>query len=559
MTPTLQPAPFLAGGPLSRLYAGHGAGDHARAVRELFHYSPEDPAQSASRRAAAVDREYQGDRESMVSALLDANRRLGAGPAALATIERLRDPRSLAVVTGQQSGLFTGPFYTLLKAAGAVAVAQRLESLLGRPIVPVFWAATEDHDLAEADHAWLLDRQEAWRRIRYVPSRAQPGISVGALRLEASRVETVLAELAAALTPGPAARDAVELAASTGHASATLGEWSARLVGAICGPLGLPVLDPMQPEIRRLAVPTLKTLLAANREISAGLQRGAERVTSLGFAPQLAVSSGDANLFMYPDGQDGPRTALVLTEQDEFVLRRESGDAGRVGDAAALAALAEADPTRFSGNVVTRPVLQDGILPTVAYLAGPGEVAYCAMLGDCYKAIGRTMPLVWPRPSLTVVHPAVQRLLGKRGLALPDLPKAIDDARTSVIRAADDIEIDKLFASAAADVEDTYARIMPRLAGYDQVLGRLAEDNRSRVRREMEWLRRKAWQVARQRSAEQLGQLDRIATALWPRGGPQERTACGIQFIAEAGMESVLSLARVEPGPPYCHYYAFLG
>ncbi len=556
MTLTFRRAPFVPGGVLYRLYAGHGDPCAVRRARELFDHDPADPYGSAAGRVAAADEEYRGDRSALADALREENLRLGAGPAALAAIEKLRDPRALAVVTGQQTGLFTGPLYTLLKAVGATVFARRLEQNLGRPVVPVFWAATEDHDLAEADHAWLLDRAGAWRRVRYVPSQFRQGTSVGAVGLEAARVEAVLAELTATLPPGPVAGDAVALVAETGRASATLGEWSSRLIARLCGPLGLPVLDPMLPAVRRLAAPMVKDLLRQNAALGAGIARGAERVRSLGFEPQLESAPGEANLFHYPEGPSGPRRALVVDPQGRFALR---GESRALGTAERIAQLVDADPTRWSGNVATRPLLQDAILPTLAYLAGPGEVAYYAMLGDCYRAVGRTMPLILPRPSVTMIRQAIARLLGKRGLDLPDLPDSVEAARRSVIEAADDIRIDDTFAAAAADVDTVYDRLVPPLTRYDAVLGSLAEQNRERVRREMEWLRRKAWQVARQRSAERLSQLDRIKSALWPRGGPQERTASGIEFVAELGLEFAAGLAGVDPGPPYCHYYAFVG
>ena len=552
---------MTAGGPLYQRYIGNGDAAEVAAVRGLFCHDPADPIAAARARAEAVATEYKQDRGPLVDALVRFNTRIGASPAAIAALGRLRDPRALAVVTGQQAGLFTGPLYTLLKAAGAVAVARRLETELARPVVPIFWAATEDHDLHEADHAYFLDGSEKWQQIRYGTSSRDPlGISVGAVALAAAQVELVLRQLGEVLPPGPVATEAIASARATARLSATLGEWFCRLIAKFCGGIGLPVIDPMQTEMRFLARPGVREVLHASRQIGAALAEGARQIGEFGLSPQLEVNAADANLFYYPDGPEGSRVALVSTAtaagEIEFGLRGRSDQRWTVEQ---LAALVAEVPERFSGNVVSRPIVQDTLLPTVAYLAGPGEIGYYGMLRGCYAAVGRTMPVIWPRPSATVIEPAMARLLRKRRLEQPQLPASLTTARAEVIQAADSIGIDALFGRLRSAVDGAYAPTLPALADFDEVLGRLAAQNQARVHREIAWLERKSWQVARQRSAEALGQLDRLQTQLWPRHGLQERTACGLGLIATYGLDIVADLAAIDPGPPYVHHFAYLG
>jgi uncharacterized protein YllA (UPF0747 family) len=199
------------------------------------------------------------------------------------------------------------------------------------------------------------------------------------------------------------------------------------------------------------------------------------------------------------------------------------------------------------------------LLPTVAYVGGPGEIGYYAMLRDCYAAVGRSMPVIWPRPSVTIVDPPVARLLSKRGLRDLSLPEGLAKARRETVARADSVGIERLFGEIRGAVDAVYDPAVQRLGGFDAVLGSLAARNRERVRREIGWLERKSWQVARQRSAEVLGQLDRVETRLWPRRGPQERTLCGLGLVAAYGPDAVAALTQVEVGPPYCHYFAYLG
>jgi len=561
-------APFSAGGPLYTRYA-EGQDDGIAALFDHYPHPSPFPDGRHQRLDAAVrlrtrrvDIEYTADRGFVSAALASLNRRLGAPAAAVAAAERLADPRALAVVTGQQAGLLGGPLYTLYKAAGAIAVASRLERSIDRPVVPVFWAATEDHDLAEVDHTWLLDRNERWRRLRFRPSSPHRGSSVGAIALDRSSLEHLLADLRSTLPVGLAASDMLGIVEEAARASGTFGEWFCRLVAALAGRYGLVVADPMDPALRRAAAPGVAAVLQRQAQLSAGLAQGHAAVAALGYTPQLEISEQDAQLFWYPEGPGGPRLALARQplasgHGSEPVFASRSGD----GPALPLSSLLEMlddQPERFSGNVATRPLLQDTILPTLAYLAGPGEVAYYAMLGPSYQALGRTMPVIWPRPSYTVVEPAVGHLMRKRGLDIPSLPQDLERATAQITEAADSVGIEALFGRAWDKVAEIYGEIEPALAGVDDVLGRLAVSNRARVERELDWLRRKAWQVARQRAAIELGQVQRIANHLWPRRGMQERLAGMVGLLARHGPGLVGELAALDPGPPFVHQFLFV-
>ena len=509
----------------------------------------------AKARAQALASGYRGDRQALAASLVDYNRRIDAPEAALEAAERLAEPGALAVVAGQQAGLLTGPAYAIYKAAGAIALARRLAAELGRPVVPVFWAATEDHDLAEADHAWILNSAETWHRLRFQPTSPADGLSVGAVSLAGRVRDAVLSDLGASLPADRVAGGVLEVAAATGGRAGTLGEWFCRLLAAVFGPQGLVILDPMEPALRRLAAPGVVAALTNQAELASALAQGLASVGQLGFAPQLEPGPSDAHVFFYPQGPGGPRRALVRTAAG-FGLRDSAGDQWAPSR---LRELAAADPERFSGSVVTRPLFQDYMLPTVAHMAGPGEIAYYAALGGCYRAVGLSMPVIWPRPSYTVVEPAVAHLLRKQGLAEPDLPAALEAAEEAAVRAHDELSVEHMFDQLDARIDEAYRPVLATASRVDDVLGKLTEQNRRRVRRETIWLRRKAWQVARQRAATTRGQLGRIRTHLWPKDGPQERTACGLYYLARFGLGFAADLTEVAPEPPFGHHYLYVG
>lgn len=550
-------APMVMGGPLYQAYTSHGPVAGAGAVRSCFDHDPWQHESEAARRSAAVDLEWTGDRAALAEMLVALNRHLGAPAPALGAAARLAEPGALAVVAGQQAGLFGGPLYTVHKALGAVALARRMEALLRRPVVPVFWAATEDHDLAEADHAWFPDGAGIWQRVRYVPQGVPEGLSVGAIPLQAGPLEQALSRLAGALPGGYAGPKMVQLArdAAASLGASTYGAWFCRLMAVLLGPLGLPVVDPMAPAARALAAPGVRRILEHGTAVQLALGAGVARIEAAGLSPQVQPAAGEVNLFFYPEGPAGPRQALVRTGDGRLCTREGRSEAGLDH----YIRLSGQHPELFGGNVATRPLLQDEIFPTLAYVAGPGEIAYYSQFRELYSALGRTMPLIWPRPSVTLVEPAARRRLARHGLSLEGLPDGLDARRRELLRAADETGVEALIQTMQERIAASYGPVLPALAGFDEVLGRLAADNRRRVMDQTAWLAKKARQVLTQRCRTGLDQLERVRSSLWPRGGPQERTANILYYLARYGPELLVELAELPAGPPFVHHYAMIG
>jgi bacillithiol synthase len=377
--------------------------------------------------------------------------------------------------------------------------------------------------------------------------------------LQDGPLERILAGLAQALPGGYAGPQILEMVRESAFAATTYGDWFCRLIAGLLGPLGLPVLDPMAPAARALAAPGVRRILACGHDVERALGAGVTRIEAAGLAPQVQPAPGETNLFFYPQGPTGPRQALVYTEAGRLQPRGSTGGNDSGWDVDHFLRLAGERPELFSGNVVTRPMLQDEMLPTLAYVAGPGEIAYYAQLKELYHALGRTMPLIWPRPSLTLVEPAVGRLLGRHGLSLAELPAGLDDRRNSLLRAADEAGVERLVEAMRRSVDEAYQPVVPALAAFDAVLGDLAAKNRRRVLDETGWLAKKARQVLTQRCRTGLGQLERVRSALWPRGGPQERMANIMYYLARYGPGLIEELAQLPVGPPFEHHYALIG
>ena len=318
-----------------------------------------------------------------------------SGPAA-ERLARSADGRGVVVTTGQQPGLFGGPIYTWSKAVSALALADALERACGIPVAPVFWAATDDADFAEAADTWVA-----------VPSGSErltiPGDADATRPMSDVPLGDVSAQLAA-LRRGagslvdPAALEAAERAYAEGH---TVGSAYLELLRTLLQPLGIAVLDAAHPAVRAASAPLLERALIRAASVEQAVARRTAEVEAAGFPAQVSVVDGLSTVFVYE--AEGRRR--VPLDQAAAVVNPVAGVA--------------APP--LGPNVLLRPVVERAILPTVAYVAGPGEIAYFAQVTAVAEALDVVPPLVVPRWSVTLVEPHVARLLARLGLTMSQL------------------------------------------------------------------------------------------------------------------------------------------
>ena len=515
----------------SALFAAYAEGD-PRALAYFAH----DPWQAAARaeaarRAAAAPR----DRDALADALLDQNAAWWEDEESAVRdgIARLRDPESVAVVTGQQLGLFGGPLYTVYKALTATLLARQIEAETGRPAVPVFWLAGEDHDFAEVHATTLLDR--------YTPVRAvyDDGLSpeanrgpVGRLRLGPA-VEAALDAAAAALPPTPsAAAVAAQLRADWAPGTRWRDAFARTLRRQTAG-AGLVFVSADDARLKRLAAPLFRQEVEGWADTHAALVAISDRLRADGFHAQIAPRP--VNLFLFHEGQRLP----LDPEGGGFVLR----GAGVRLSKADLLVLVEAEPERLSPGVVLRPLVQDRLFPTAAYVGGPGETAYFAQLRPVYEAFGVPMPVAYPRASLTLLPDKVTSILDRYGLGLADLAGAPGEGQEQTLaalhrRLALDHaapELDGRFAAAAADLDALLDDLIPLATGVDASLDRAVEAARAKVRRALGALEQKTVRAAKRNEGVILDRLQRAAAVLFPGGAPQERVVSALSFLAAEG------------------------
>lgn len=462
--------------------------------------------------AAAADRALaaQQPRDVLAQALVRQQQGRGANQAALQA-QRLARSDAVAVVTGQQAGLFGGPLFVLYKALAALELAERLEAQRGAPVVPVFWVASDDHDFAEVRQTSVLDESGQIRTLRYAPAQEPVGQPAFRIVLDAS-VSALVDELRAALPPSLHRDGMLERLAECYCPGATLSSAFASLLNRLFP--SLVVLDPSDPVIKALMVPVLAREIAEASPTSRLARQAGEQLLAAGYHQQVLVRPGFLNLFVLLDGE---RRALAMNDG-----MLEVRGQGRSIPPAETERMLAADPAAWSPGVLLRPLSQDFILPTAAYVGGPAEIAYHAQIGPSYTHFGIPRPVLLPRPSLTLVEPGAARVLEREGLRPQDLQ---GDPERILGRWAQESypEVEAAIARTREALERGMDEVEHALGALDPTLRAAADAARGRALHQIEGLRDKATRALKKRDLSRAERLRRTRDALFPGGSLQER------------------------------------
>lgn len=482
-----------------------------------------DPADDGAWRAAIAARAQLGGDPPAVGRIVRAQQRArGAPGAAVDAAARLDDRRSVAVVTGQQAGLFGGPLYTLLKAVSAIRLARRAERVFGVPAVAVFWVDAEDHDLDEIRTCGVLDADQALATVA-LETEAPAGTPAAGVRL-GREIEPALDALADAL---PETDFTAEVLGGLRRAYANgrgLVEAFATWIEQLLGPHGLVVFDAADPAAKPLAADLFAREIASAGASTTLARDTGDRLREAGFHAQVEPPANGVALFL----RNGSRLPM-----------RIDGDRLRAGsdamDRSAWLDRVRADAARFSPNVLLRPIVQDRLFPTVCYVAGPNELAYLAQLKPVYGHFEVPMPLVAPRLSATLVDPAVMKFLRRTGLALDTLQPRDESALNRLLGAQLPPAVEQAFEGAAGAVRDRMAAVARAVAEVDPTLAGAAESTRGRMERDLGNLQGKVVQAAKRRHQTLRRQFTRAQSQIFPHGSPQERAVGGICFLNRYG------------------------
>lgn len=450
--------------------------------------------------------------------------RFGGSEAAKNNIGLLRNG-ARAVVTGQQVALFGGPLLTLLKAATAIARAKEATSATGIPHVPIFWMASEDHDLAEVDQVALLTKTSVETlRAHFRTAYAVP---VGSVAI-GPEIEAVLEQATELLSYAPITETLRECYAPVEGERPTLALAFGRLMAQIFADQGLIVMDAASRGFHALGASTLRRAIEDAETLQARLVERSKELVDAGFHSQVLVNESGTLLFLLDD-QTGERVALRRTAEKAW----KAG--GRVYTTSELLQILESAPERLSPNALLRPVFQDTLLPTAAYIGGPAEIAYFAQSEILYRAILHRVTPVLPRLSATLLEPAIAKVMDKDEVQLPDAFTSADELAHRLGARSMPIEAKRRLSGVGNAVEEELSALIGYLSGMDESLGRSAEVSASKMRYQLNRLRRMSATFQLQKEASIRRHAEAIVLNVFPNGHPQERVIAGIWYVAQYG------------------------
>jgi bacillithiol biosynthesis cysteine-adding enzyme BshC len=469
-------------------------------------------------------------RDVVADVLADQNAQAGAGEASFANIERLRQSDSVVVITGQQAGLFAGPLYTVFKALSAIKLAAALRDE-GVNAVPMFWIAAEDHDFEEVNHTRLLNREGQLVTITYTACSPKEGKPVGHVRL-AEGIRDNINELLAAL---PESEFVPQLATDL-RESYQPGDSFAAAFGKLMmrwtAKLGVVLINPLDDRLKQVAGEIYARAFARAPEFAAQLVNESAALEAAGYHAQVFTSHEAVPLFMLDEGR---RTALVRRDDGRFYLK--NGEKSFAADE--LLETVKRCPACFSPNVTLRPIVQDFLLPTVAYIGGPAEIAYFAQLRPNYTLLNRVEPVVLPRASFTLIEKRHAKTLSKYNLTFNDLFSGLEETMKKVVEQSLDAGTAAVFDETEQVFEAQLEKLRASLTAVDPTLAEALKGGREKIFYQLNNLRTRFINNRSKRDETMAQQIERLFAVLYPNKGLQEREINFSYFAARYGYELI--------------------
>ena len=499
------------------------ARDYCHAYERLGEFYAGAPSDEASwQQVIAARRASPIDTTAAAAIVAGQLSRRSAPQPAQDSAAALSEKDTVAVVTGQQAGLFGGPLFTLFKALTAIALARRVEAAHGVRAVPVFWIDAEDHDIDEVSSCTVLDASLTPRQIA-VDLPAAPGAPVSTLRLPET-IRSAVAELREALPPTEFTDPLMDVLGRAYADGNGMVEAFALWLDATLGAHGLVVYDASDPAAKPLVRSVFDLELRTGGDAARLAATAGKKLEAEGYHVQVAPADDAVALFAL----DGARRPIRQRDGGFGVGEELTGQdtlLDRVRD----------HPEAFSPNVLLRPIVQDTLFPTVAYVSGPNELAYLGQLRTIYERFDVPMPLFYPRLSATLLDRASTKFLARQQLDLEALQAQDESVLNRLISAQLPPEVDAALSAAQQQVGEHLDAIAELVPSVDPTLSGAAKTTRQRMERDLQTLQNKIVQAAKRRDETLRRQFNRARTQAFPGGSPQERMVGFVYFLNKYG------------------------
>ncbi len=445
---------------------------------------------------------------------------------------RLADANTVAVVTGQQAGVFGGPLFTLYKGITAAKLATQVSQESGVPAVAVFWVESEDHDWDEVASVSVLDQEQQRRTITLEPPAGAGQTSISRIMLGAE-IDAAIRQLETVLPPTEFTAELIGDLKSCYASGHTMSDAFARLFDRLLGDLGVVVFECSDQAAKQLAAGIFLREVQQPGRTWALAHEAAQRLNAAGYHTQVDASSHTGAALFRVDGGRVPIDASEARKLEQDARTR---------------------PETFSPNVLLRPIVQDTLFPTICYVSGPNELAYLAQLRGVYEHFGVPMPLMFPRASATVLDSAGARFLEKHDLPFEALQARDESALNRLLAASLPNSVDRALSDADKCIDEKMAAIIASVPAIDPTLEGAARSTLGKLQHDMTALRGKVISAAKKRDDTLRRQFSKAQAQAFPDGIPQERALGSVALLNRYGPALVQRLVQELPLDPRHHW-----
>ncbi|PFA68949.1 bacillithiol biosynthesis cysteine-adding enzyme BshC [Bacillus sp. AFS015802] len=492
-------------------------------VTSFFHYNINTPAVYRERMKDLDSREFP--REGLTECISSYMQGLPSSDKVGESIEKLGND-AVTVVAGQQAGLLTGPLYTIHKIISVIQLARQQEAELNHPVVPVFWIAGEDHDYQEVNHIYV-EKGSRLEKIGY-PERVLEKKMTSHISYTKPVMKKWLKDILAMFGETSYTNDLSSELNSMIDREETIVRLFAHLVMSLFKDFGLLVIDSSHPPLRRLEATHFRHLIESSQSITDAVLQQQEEIRENGFNTQLEISSSAANLFLQIQNE----RALLDRDGDTFFEK----NSGKTYSSAELLAILEESPETFSNNVVTRPLMQEWLFPNLAFIAGPGEIAYWGELKKAFECVDLKMPPVVPRLNITIVEREISKRIQELQLTLHGvITEGVSTARDAFWKSLERPGLEIEMKDLQDDLERKYRRIREEALTIDQGLNPIIDKNLEFHLSQFDYLRKKVDKALKDKHSLIFTQFMKVENSIRPNEGPQERTWNVLYFLNKYG------------------------
>ncbi|MGG3888923.1 bacillithiol biosynthesis cysteine-adding enzyme BshC [Metabacillus fastidiosus] len=460
-------------------------------------------------------------------------------PKMIENMERLRDPNSVVVIGGQQAGILTGPLYTIHKIISILVLAREQEEKLNVPVIPVFWIAGEDHDFAEINHVFVSENKLIKKRAMKHERDYSKKLPVSDIQIDDRTFVNWTKEIIETYGETDFTNRLLEQIEKCTSRADSFVQVFEELILEMFQDEGLVLINSGDHRLRGLEKNCFFEIIEKNSAVGQAVQKKQDCMREYGYKPIIEMKEESANLFYHHDGE---RYLMDRCSENEFKVE----DLGLVFSKEELIKLVTESPERFSNNVVTRPLMQEFLFPTLAFIAGPGEITYWAELKEVFSLFGYEMPPVVPRLNITILERGIERDMKELDISLEEvLERGTEGAREAYLHAHTPIEMKPLVDGAKKEIGAIHRQLKQAALTIDPSLEPVLQKNAFLIENQLDFLTKIVDKRVKEQNEVELSKYRRIENALKPNGQLQERIWNIYYFLNKFGTDFVVELTNL--------------